>query len=138
MNPTEEKLVPDMSTDDLYREETYTDRKLGTVRELTPVKADGTRDDSRPVLYLGQTQMMTAMGALPLSFELEGNTLAEAVAGFGEAANQAVEKTLKELQEMRREAASSIVVPGAEGGLGGMGGAGGMGGMPGGGKIQMP
>ena len=42
---------------------------------------------------------------------------------------------MQELQEMRREAASSIIVP--ESGGGAMGGLPG-GGIPGGGKIQMP
>ena len=46
-----------------------------------------------------------------------------------------IEQTMKELEEMRRNAASSIVVPGDVGGMGGMGGPGG---MMGGGKIQMP
>jgi hypothetical protein len=39
-------------------------------------------------------------------------------------------------EELRREAASSIIVP--EGGAGPLGGPGGPGGLPGGGKIQMP
>jgi hypothetical protein len=137
MTPDEEKLVPDMSAADLYREEVYSDRKVGTLRELTPVNADGTRDQGRPVLYVGQTQLMTAMGALPIGFEIEAANLAEAIKGFADAANQAVEQTLRELQEMRREAASSIVIPEAGGGLGGLGGAGGPGGLPGGGKIQL-
>jgi hypothetical protein len=42
---------------------------------------------------------------------------------------------MKDLQELRRQAASSIVVP--QGGMGGLGGLPG-GGMPGGGKIQIP
>ena len=40
---------------------------------------------------------------------------------------------MRDLQELRRQQASSIVVP-----QGGMGGLGGPGGLPGGGKIQMP
>ena len=44
-----------------------------------------------------------------LGFELAG-----AVAGFGEAAKVAVEKTMEELKEMQRQQASSIVVPGRE------------------------
>ena len=41
-----------------------------------------------------------------------------------------------QVQELRRQQQSSIVVPGA-GGMGGMGGMGGLGGM-GGGKLQLP
>jgi len=47
-------------------------------------------------------------------------------------AKEAVERTMKDLQELRRQAASSIVVP--QGGMGGLGGPGGLG--PGG-KIQI-
>jgi len=132
MTPDDEKLIPDMNAGDLYREETYTDRKVGTLRELTPVQADGSRDQDRPVIYLGQTQLMTAMGALPIGFEIQAASLAEAIEEYAKAANQAVEKTMQELQELRREAASSIVIPETGGGMGGRGGAGGPGG-----KIQL-
>ncbi|MGD8407097.1 MAG: hypothetical protein PVG13_04535 [Thiohalophilus sp.] len=121
-----------MNADDLYREEIFTDQHVGTLRRLTPVTIDGSEDNSRPVRYLGQSQMMTPMGALPLSFEIEADSLQQAVEKYADEAKKAVEQMLEELKEMRRQAASQIVVP--EGGGGGMGGPGG---MPGGG-IQMP
>ena len=122
----------------LYREEIITDRKVGTIRMLTPVKKDGSNDQSRAVIYIGEAQLMTNVGTLPINFDLEAQNLEEAVAKFSDAAKEAVERTMKDLQELRRQAASSIVVP--QGGMGGMGGIGGMGpgGMPPGGKIQMP
>ena len=55
------------------------------------------------------------MGAVPISFELEAATLNAAIAKFGEAAEQAVQQTMRELQEMRREQASSLVIPDAAG-----------------------
>ncbi|WP_435100951.1 hypothetical protein [Arhodomonas sp. AD133] len=123
-----------MDRNGLYREEVFTDRRIGTIQRLTPVTADGDDDDSRDVLYLGQTQVMTPAGALPLSFELEVDSLSAAMDAFPEAAQQALERTMEELKEMQRESASRIVTPG-EGGAPG-GGFGGQGGMPGGG-IQM-
>ena len=78
---------------------------------------------------------MTPMGALPINFNLKANTIGEAAEKFGPEAELAVERTAKELEEMRREQASKIVVPGQEGGMSGMGGMGGMGGMSGGGII---
>lgn len=116
----------------LYREEIFTDRKIGVIRRLTPVKGDGGDDTSRPTLYSGETQIMTSVGALPVSFEIEANTLEEAANQYADNAKAAVERTVRDLQEMRRQAASSIVVP--QGGMGGLPG----GGMPGGGKIQIP
>lgn len=122
-----------MDVTELYREETFTDRRIGTVRRLTPVRPDGSDDGARETLYVGQTQMLTPVGALPLHFEIAAGSLEEAVAYFGAAAQQAAQETIEELQEMRRDAASSIVIP--QGGAGGMDG---LGGMPGGGKIQFP
>jgi hypothetical protein len=125
---------PKMDVAALYQEEMFTDRKVGAIRRLTPVTGDGSVDASRPVLYLGQAEIMTNMGPVPINFEIEGESLADAVAGFSQAAAEAVERTVQQIQEMRRQAASQLVVPG--------------GGMPnlsagvppvrGGGKIQFP
>jgi hypothetical protein len=114
----------------LYLEEIFTDRRVGTIRRLTPVNKDGARDQARAVLYVGETQVLTPAGALPIAFEIGAGSLEEAAEKFGQLAKEAIERTVKELQELRRQAASQIVVP--QGPLPPMGGAGG------GGKIQMP
>lgn len=123
---------PQMNAAALYREETYTDQRVGTVRRLTPVRADGSDDASRPVLFIGQATIMTPMGSLPLSFELDAKDLSEAVAQFGPTAQVAIEEAARELQELRRQASSSIVIPDAgSAALKGIGG-------KGGGGIQLP
>lgn len=117
-----------MDAAELYREEAFTDRRVGTIRRLVPVTAEGKDDGSRPVQYLGQTQIMTPAGALPLSFEIPAKDLQEAVVGFAQAANEAVHQAVQELQDLRREAASQLYVPGQNDspvGGGGFGGAGG-------------
>lgn len=98
----------------LTREEVYTDGRIGSIRKMIPVTIDGELDASRPIQFVGSTQIMTPGGALPLSFEIESDTLAGAIAGFGDAAKLAVERTMEELKEMQRQQASSIVVPGRE------------------------
>jgi hypothetical protein len=113
-----------MDVTQIYREDTFTDRKVGTIRRLTPVTAEGNVDPARPVLFVGQAQVMTPMGALPLSFDLESATLDGAIALFGAAAAEAVQQTMRELQEMRREQASSLVIPDSAAGA-----------LPGGGLI---
>jgi len=115
-----------MSAADLYQEENFTDRKIGNIRRLTPVDSNGQHDSSRKTLFIGQTQMMTNMGPLPLSFEIEAENLEQACAGFADAAKEAVERTIEEARELQRQQASQIVIPEAGGGL------------PGGGKIHMP
>src|ERR1700730_12789172 len=102
-----------MDPTQVYREETFTDRKVGTIRRLTPVSADGSVDDKRPVIFVGQAQGMTPMGGVPISFELDAATLSAAIEKFGASAEQAVQQTMRELQEMRREQASSLVIPDA-------------------------
>ena len=129
---TKSESLNDIKVDSkaLYLEEVFTDRRIGTIRRLMPVKGDGERDTARAVLYIGETQVMTPAGALPIGFEIGAGSLEEAADKFGQLAKEAIERTVKELQEMRRQAASQIVVP--QGPLPPMGGAGG------GGKIQMP
>ena len=100
-----------MDATQVYREEIFTDRKVGTIRRMTPVTLDGAVDSTRPVIFVGQAQVMTPMGAVPISFELDADTLAAAVEKFGATAEQAVQQTMRELQEMRREQASSLVIP---------------------------
>jgi hypothetical protein len=131
---------PAMDASSLYLEEMITDRKVGAIRRLTPVKSDGSPDTTRPVLFNGQTEIMTNMGPVPISFDIEGTSLDQAVAGFGKAATAAIERTIQQIQDMRRQQASQLVVPGMGGGLGGPGGPLGGPGAPGGrgGKIQFP
>jgi hypothetical protein len=126
----EQQTTSDIKVDPkaLYLEEVFTDRRVGTIRRLTPVTGDGKPDPARAVLYVGETQVLTPAGALPIGFEIGAGSLEEAAQKFGDLAREAIERTVKELQELRRQAASSIVVP--QGPLPPMTG--------GGGKIQMP
>ncbi len=115
----------------LYREEIYTDRKAGTLRVLVPVTRDGAPDPARPTVYSGEAQLLTNMGPMPISFDIDATNLSDAVAKYAEAAKVGVERALRELMELRRQASSSIVIPpsGALPPTGPLGG---------GGKIQMP
>ena len=100
-----------MDAQGMCREEVFTDNRIGTIRKLSPVTIDGANDDSRPVQFIGSTQIMTPGGALPLNFEIPAEDLEAAINGFGDAAQQAVEQTMEELRELQRQQASSIVVP---------------------------
>ena len=111
---------------------------MGTIRVLTPVTPMGATDAKRKVLYVGETQVLTAGGMLPIAFELDAGTLGEAIEKFSEGVKRAVEETIQEIQQLRREAASSIVIPDAKSASGLLGGPGGLGGPPRGGKIQLP
>ena len=111
----------------LYREDVFTDRRAGSIRRLTPVTSAGADDTTRHVLYSGQTQLLTPAGVLPLGFEIEAFSLAEALQKFPEGVKVALEQAIDEAREMRREQASRIVVPDVGGGA-----------PSGGGKIKFP
>ena len=115
-----------LDPDKLYLEEVLTDRRIGTLRRLTPVTREGAPDTTRAVAYVGETQILTPAGSIPIAFEIEAESLGEAAEKFASLAKEAIDRTVRELQELRRQASSSIVVP--QGPMGGGGG----------GKIQLP
>jgi len=117
-----------VDTENLYREETFSDLKVASIRRLTPVTAEGLDDASRPTLFIGETTLMSARGPLPINCPIEAETLTDAFAAFPQAVQDAVERLMEEAREMQRQEANRIVVPGQ-----GPGGMGGPGGMPGGG-----
>lgn len=121
-----------MDGQSLYLEESFSDRRVGTIQRLTPVTADGETDEARAVRYVGQTQVMSPAGALPITFELQAESLSQAISQFPDAAEKAVEETIEELKRLQQDQQSSIMVPGQGASGGGSSG----GNMPGGG-IQI-
>lgn len=111
--------------DNMYREESFSDLKVGSIRRLVPVTAEGADDDSREVVFEGSASLMTPAGSLPLSFELDADNLSTAIEQFPDAVNVAAEKAIDELKEMQRQQSQQIQVPGQQGG-----------GQQGGGRIQ--
>ena len=112
-----EKDLPEirLTVESLYREELFTDRRIGSIRKLIPVRADGSDDSERKAVFEGQTSLLTEAGPLPLDFEIEAVTLTEAIERFASTAQSALAHTLEELEAMRREATSSLIVPGRPG-----------------------
>jgi hypothetical protein len=125
--------LPDVRLDatSLYREEVFTDRRAGTLRKLTPVTISGADDNTRHVLFSGQTQLLTPAGVLPLVFEIEADSLEDALEKFPDGVKGALEQAIDEAREMRREQATRIVVTEVGGGMG-------PGPSAGGGKIKFP
>jgi hypothetical protein len=127
-----------MDTGSLYREEVVTDRRIGSIRVLTPLKPDGSTDPTRPVAYVGEAQLLTPAGVLPLVFEIDAMSLSDAIEKFAAGAAGALERTRREIEQLRREAASQIVVPtGIPPGFDPRGGGGQGGPPPGGPKIHL-
>ena len=103
-----------MDDSNLYREEVFTDLRVGSLKQLTPVTKDGERDLARPVLFVGETQLMSQVGPLPVQTRIEAENLKAAIEKFPEAIQVAVEAMIEEVKELQRKEMSRIVVPGAD------------------------
>lgn len=95
----------------LFKEESFTDLEVGTIRKLTPIHPDGTEDNDRKASFTATTNIMTPSGALPLNGEIEADSLEEAIAGFSEAVNKALQKLQDDMMKMQQEQANKIVTP---------------------------
>ncbi|MFQ5418022.1 MAG: cytoplasmic protein [Myxococcota bacterium] len=104
----------EVDPENLYREEIFTDLKVATIRRLTPIQADGSDDVSRPVMFVGQTTLLSQAGPVPVQCQIEATSLEGALAQFPNAINEAIERMIDEARELQRQEASRIVVPGRE------------------------
>ena len=95
----------------LYLEETFTDLKVASIRRLTPVNSDGSVDKTRKTIFVGETNLMTAAGPLPVQAMIPAKQLQQAIKRFPEAMQAAVEKLADEVQKMRQKEQSQIITP---------------------------
>jgi hypothetical protein len=112
MNGTDEK-EPEIriDQDNLYHEETFTDLKVGWIRRLTPVTPDGNRDKNREPLFIGQTQLVTPQGPIPIQCQIPAKTLPEAIKKFPEVMELTIKNMIERAKEMQRESPSRIITP---------------------------
>ena len=97
----------------LYREEYFTDLKVATIRRLTPIKQDGSEDKSRKILFVGQANLMSEAGPLPISTMIEAKNLKQALKKYPEAMHMAMVKLSEELSRYEQQQ-SPIVTPGGQ------------------------
>jgi len=115
MNIADGSKMTDVKIDpnNLYKEESFTDLTYATIRRLTPVKIDGSIDESREAIFTGMAQLMSPNGAIPVQCIIEGaKNLSEAAAKLPEAVEKAVQTMIAEAKEIQRQESSRIVVPG--------------------------
>jgi len=86
----------------LYREDSVTDIKVAAIRRLTPIKADGSDDDGRDPIFMGQTQLMSPSGPIILQSLLEARTLEEAMEKFPAAMQTEMEKAVAEAEKNQK------------------------------------
>ena len=93
----------------LYREESYTDLKVGTVKRFIPVLPDGSVDKARKTFFLGQTNVYTEHGPLPIQNVIQAKELAQAFKRFPEAMEEAMQRLIEEAKQMREEKTSPLI-----------------------------
>ncbi len=120
MSANEEKTDFRPDSSNLYREETITDLKVAAIKIMIPIKLDGSDDASRSPIYVGNTQLMSPDGPLPLQAPLAAANLEEALTVFPDAMRQALAEMVEKIKEMQLEQRrkemgggnSGIIIPG--------------------------
>jgi hypothetical protein len=104
--------------DHLYREETITDLKIATIRQLIPIQADGSPDENRETIFVGSTQLGTPQGPIPIQVRLEADSFDQAMDVFPramEAETRKVIDNLRQMHEQQKKASESrIIMPGVQ------------------------
>jgi hypothetical protein len=97
----------------LYREESFTDLRIASIRRLTPVKPDGSEDKTRKTLFVGHTNLITPNGPLPIQNVIQAKELQQAIKKFPEAMQSAMERLVEEAKKHKQKEESRIIVPGS-------------------------
>ena len=88
-----------VNRNNLYREESFTDVRVAAIRRLTPVKPDGSVDDSRDPIFMGQSQLMTPSGPIMLQSLLDAKTFEESMEKFPAAMQKEMNRVVAEVKE---------------------------------------
>ncbi len=99
----------------LYREISITDLKIANIRQLTPVNIDGSDDTSRKTIFIGNTQLGTPQGPIPMQAVLEATSIEEAMDLFPKAMEletQKVVENFKRMEAQQKKEKSNIIMPG--------------------------
>jgi hypothetical protein len=108
-----EKVQMTMDPNNLYREDLFTDFKVGRIRQLTPVRVDGGPDKNRKPVFIGETQVrVSSNDIIPVQCDIDARNLMEAIEKFPEAVHMRMEGMVQEAKELKRQQESRIIVPG--------------------------
>ena len=92
-----------VDTGDLYREESFTDLKAGTIKRLVPVRPDGSKDNTRKTVFVGHTSILTPDGPLPIQNVIAAKELQQAIKKFPEAMHAAMDRLMEEVKRYQKE-----------------------------------
>jgi hypothetical protein len=119
MDEQQNSLEFNIDRSNLYREESFSDLKTGTIKRLTPVKADGSEDKSRKTVFVGHTSILTPNGPLPIQNNIPAKELSQAIKKFPEFMQQAMDQLIEEVKKYQEQeqsriqkADSGLIIPG--------------------------
>ena len=95
----------------LYLEESFTDLKSGTIKRLVPVRPDGSQDNSRKTVFVGNTSILTPNGPLPVQNVINAKELQQAIKKFPEAMHAAMDRLMEEVKKYQEQEKSQIQKP---------------------------
>jgi hypothetical protein len=102
-----------INQNNLYREEIFSDLMVGAIHQMTPVKPNAELDKQRKVMFIGNTQLITQQGPLPVRFPIEAKNLQQAIDKFPESLDAFIKKMVEEAKELQRKEESRIIMPGS-------------------------
>ena len=95
----------------LYREESFSDLKTGSIKRFTPVKADGSEDKGRKTRFIGNTSILPPNGPLPIQGDIPARDLQQAIKRFPEVMEQAMDQLIEEVKKYQEQERSRIQKP---------------------------
>lgn len=101
-----QKIDFTVNINELYREENISDLKVASIKRMTPIKPDGSIDESRTSLFFGYSQLVSPQGPIPIQAPLQANNLQEAIDVFPETMQKVLDDMVekaKQLQEQQKQ-----------------------------------
>lgn len=100
-----------VNENNLYQEEFFTDFDMASIRRMTPVKPNGLRDKSRKLVFVGNLNLMTPQGPLPIQSAIDARNLKEAIERYPEVMKHALGEMQEKIKKLQQEKESKIIVP---------------------------
>ncbi len=95
----------------LYREESYTDLKVASIRKLVPVKVDGSEDPDRIPVFVGHAELVSPQGPIPVQAPLTATNLDAAITELPSAMERAaleIRESYIKMQEEQNQSQKTI------------------------------
>ena len=76
---------------------------MGTIKRLNPVKADGSEDKTRKKIFVGNTNVITPQGPIPIQGMIQAKELQQAIKKFPEVMEAAMDRLIEEAKKYQEQ-----------------------------------